>query len=120
MYIINIKDAIELKTPHGKSIKWLLTKEKGTPNFEMRYFEVTKENKPSEDKHPWEHEVFVVRGEGIIKSEGVEKKVGLGDAILIAPNETHQFLNFREGPFGFICIIPNGYEDHIKDKKLNE
>jgi len=120
MYVINVKDAKELKTPHGKSVRWLLSKEKGTPNFEMRYFEVTKGNKPSEGKHPWEHEVFVVRGEGIIKSGGVEKKIELGDAIFIPPNETHQFLNFKEEPFGFICIIPKGCEDNIKDRELNK
>jgi len=93
MYIINIKDAKELKTPHGKSVRWLLSTEIGVPNFEMRYFEVTEESKPSEDKHPWEHEVFVVRGEGIVKAGGEEE------------------------PFGFICVIPKGCEDHIKEKK---
>ena len=117
MYITNIKDSKELKTPYGKSIKWLLTKENGAPNFEMRYFEVTKESKPSEDKHPWEHEVFVVRGKGIIRSGGLEKKVGFGDAIFIPANELHQFSNFEEEPFGFICIIPKGYEDKMKDIK---
>jgi quercetin dioxygenase-like cupin family protein len=116
MYIINIKDAKELKTPHGKSIKWLLSKEDGVPNFEMRYFEVTKASQPSEDKHPWEHEVFVVRGEGIIKSGGIERKVGTGDAIYIPPDEMHQFSNPGEEPFGFICIIPKGCEDKMKGK----
>jgi len=47
-----------------------LSKEIGVPNFEMRYFEVTRESKPSEDRHLWEHEIFVVRGEGSIKSGG--------------------------------------------------
>lgn len=52
MYITNIKGTKELKTPHGKSIRWLLPKEIGVPNFEMRYFEVKKESIPSEEKHP--------------------------------------------------------------------
>jgi quercetin dioxygenase-like cupin family protein len=117
MYIINIKDAKELKTPHGKSIKWLLSKENGVPNFEMRYFEVTRDSAPSEDRHPWEHEVFVVRGEGQIKSGGVERTVRFGDAIYIPPNEMHQFSNFEEEPLGFICIIPKGCEDKMKGKK---
>jgi quercetin dioxygenase-like cupin family protein len=117
MYVMNIRDAEELKTPHGKSIKWLLSKENGVPNFEMRYFEVTKDSKPSEDKHPWEHEVFIVRGEGIVRSGGVEQKVGFGDAIFIPPDELHQFSNFGDEPFGFICIIPKGCEDKMKDKK---
>jgi len=117
MYITNIKNTKELKTPHNKSIRWLLPKEIGVPNFEMRYFEVKKESVPSEEKHPWEHEIFVVRGGGIIKSGGIEKKVKSGDAIFIPPNELHQFSNVKEEPFGFICIIPNGCEDNIKGKK---
>ncbi len=116
MYIINVKDAEELKTPHSKSIRWLLTREIGAPNFEMRYFEITRESEPSEDKHPWEHEVFVVRGEGIVKSGGVERRVKPGDAILIFPNETHEISNLREETLGFVCIIPKGREDHVKGK----
>ncbi len=49
MYITNIKNTKELKTPHNKSIRWLLPKEIGVPSFEMRYFEVKKESVPSED-----------------------------------------------------------------------
>jgi quercetin dioxygenase-like cupin family protein len=117
MYVTNIKDTKELKTPHGKSVRWLLPKEIGVPNFEMRYFEVKKESILSEEKHPWEHEIFVVKGEGTVKSRVIEKKVKPGDAIFIPPNELHQFSNFEEEPFGFICIIPNGCEDNVKEKE---
>jgi len=117
MYVTNIKNTKELKTPSGKSIWWLLPKEIGTPNFEMRYFEVKKGIESDEEKHPFEHEVFVVKGEGIIKSGGIERRVKSGDAVFIAPNEPHQFLNFKENPFGFICVIPNGCEDDRKESK---
>lgn len=117
MYIINVKDAKELKTPHGKLVRWLLSAKTGTPNFEMRYFEVTAESEPSEDKHPWEHEVFVVKGKGNIKSGKIEKRVKPGDAIFIPPNEPHLFLNTRKEPLGFICIIPKGCENNIKGRE---
>jgi len=120
MYMINIKDAKELKTPHGKSIRWLLSEEIGAPNFEMRYFEINKESEPSEDKHSWEHEVFIVKGQGIVKSGGVEKKVKPEDAIFIPASEPHQFSNLKEDPFGSICVIPKGCEDNVKDRKLNQ
>jgi len=117
MYTANIKSTKEQKTPSGKSVWWLLSKEIGTPNFEMRYFEVKKGIKGKEEKHPFEHEVFVVKGEGVIKSGETETKIKPGDAIFIAPNELHQFFNFRKDPVGFICIIPNGCEDHLKNLK---
>lgn len=115
MYVTNIKDTKELKTPSGKSVWWLLPKEIRTPNFEMRYFEVRKEIKSEEEKHPFEHEIFVVKGEGIIKSRGKEIRVKFGDAVFIAPNEPHQFLNRKGNPLGFICVIPNGCEDDRKE-----
>ena len=118
MYIINVDDVEELRTPHGKMVKWLLTKEIGTPNFEMRYFEVSRESKGREEAHPFEHEIYVIKGEGIIKSGEIEYRIKPGDAILILPNEPHQFINCREEPLGFICVIPNGCEDHIKKRKI--
>ena len=40
--------------------------------------------------------MLLVKGEGIIKSGGVDKKAELGDAIFISPNETHQFWIFKK------------------------
>jgi len=114
MYIINIKDVRELRTPGGNSVRYLLSKEIGTPNFEMRYFELKKGAKTAQEVHPWEHEVFVIKGKGIVRGGENERKVRPGDAIFIPPNEVHQFWNFKEELFGFICCIPNGCEDDLK------
>lgn len=120
MYVVNVRDARESKTPHGKSVRWLVTKEVGAPNFEMRYFEIGKESEPSESSHPWEHEVFVVKGEGMVRSGGVERKIEAGDALFIPPHEAHTFWNLREEPLGFICIIPAGCEDNVKPRTEGE
>jgi len=114
LYIINVNDAEESRTPHGKLVKWLLSKEIGAPNFEMRYFELDRRSKGKEEAHPFEHEIYVLKGEGVIMSGGVPHRIKPGDAILILPNEPHQFLNLREEPLAFICVIPKGCEDHIK------
>ena len=110
MYITNVKKTKEEKTRSGVSVWWLLSEEIGVPNFEMRYFEFKKGMHTSYGKHPWEHEVFVVKGEGVIKGKNFEQKIKAGDAIYIAPNEEHQFLNNNDEPFGLICIIPKGAE----------
>ena len=114
MYKTTIRETEELKTPSGKSVWWLLSKEVGTPNFEMRYFEVEKGVEGTEESHPFEHEVFVLKGEGVIKSQDKEVSIKRGDAIYIAPNEFHQFFCLGEESLGFICIIPKGCEDHLK------
>ena len=100
MYINSIKRAREvfINIPGVKdiTIRWLLPPEVGTPNFEMRYFEIKKGGHSPEEKHPWEHEAFVVKGRGIVKGKDEERMVEVGDAILIPPGELHQFRNAGE------------------------
>jgi len=117
MYITDLNKTKLVKTPSGNSIWWLIPKEIGAPNFELRYFEVKANGRTSPGKHSWEHEVFVVKGQGIIRGEEFEEELGSGHAVFISPNEEHQFINPNKEPFGFICVIPKGYEQETK--KLN-
>ena len=110
MYITNVDKTPFNKTKSGNKIWWLLGKEIGVPNYEMRYFEIPPGNKTSPGSHPWEHEVFVIKGKGMVKGSNEEHTLTVGDAVYIAPNEYHQFINNGEEPFGFICVIPKGYE----------
>ena len=114
MFVTNIHRTQALKTPSGKSVWWLLSSEIGTPNFEMRYFEVEKGVEGKEESHPFEHEIFVIKGKGVIKSGQHEVRIEKGDAVYVAPNELHQFFSLEEENLGFICIIPNGCENHLK------
>jgi len=110
MYITNIKKQPYAKTSHGNRIWWLLRREIGVPNYEMRYFEIPPGNVTSPGSHPWEHEIFVGKGKGIVKGSNEEHTLAAGDTVYIAPNEYHQFINDDEVTFGFICVIPKGYE----------
>ncbi len=102
------------KTPKGNSMYWFLTKEIGAKNFEMRYMEIPINGKSSYDKHSYEHEVFVIEGNGIIKGEDNQENLLPGDAVFIPVNEAHQLINTGNTNFGFICLIPTGREDKLK------
>ena len=108
MYVTNIKSTKELKTPSGKSVWWLLPREIGTPNFEMRYFEVKKGVEGKEEKHPFEHEVFVVRGEGVIKSEGREVKLNPGMLSLLLQMSYTSFLILMKSLLALYVLSPMG------------
>jgi mannose-6-phosphate isomerase-like protein (cupin superfamily) len=58
------------------------------------------------DEHPWEHQIFVLSGEGtLVGSEGpVPFKPG--DVIFIAPGEPHQIVNDGDALVEFVCLIP--------------
>lgn len=88
-------------------VRWLITKEMGAPNFAMRLFEMEPGGCSPLHAHPWEHEVFIIEGKGIVICEGKEKKVSVGDAILILPNELHQFKNVGKKPLKFLCLVPH-------------
>ncbi|MGQ9723299.1 MAG: cupin domain-containing protein [Candidatus Jordarchaeum sp.] len=112
MHKINIdevpEESINRVYMRGVSIKYLIVEEFGAPNFEMRYFELQKGGKTSIDQHNYEHEVFVLRGKGKMVVKDKEFLLRPNDAILIESNESHQFYQIGEDPFGFICIVPNG------------
>ena len=123
MHKINI-DEIKEKSINrgyrkGVSIRYLVVEEFGAPNFEMRYFELEKGVATSLDVHPSEHEVFVVRGQGTLILKGKEYPLRPNDALLIEPNEQHQFRHRGDGPFGFICMVPNGISKSKNEVDLN-
>ena len=47
-------------------VRWLITKEMGASNFAMRLFEMKPGGYSPFHSHPWEHEVFVLEGEGLV------------------------------------------------------
>lgn len=123
MYITNINQSKEvfidsLEGVKNTTVRWLLPPEIGVPNFEMRYFEIKEGGHTLLERHPWEHEVFIVKGEGIVRGKDKEKVVKFGDAVFIAPNEIHQFRNAKQEAFGFICLIPKGAAHEALDKKF--
>ena len=87
--------------------KWvLISEEDGAPNFRMRLFEVAPEGFTPYHRHNYEHEVFVLEGQGELVGENETRTFSAGQAILVLPNELHQFKNTGTIPLKFICVIP--------------
>ena len=78
----------------------------GAPRFAMRVFEVAPGSSTPYHSHWWEHEVFVLSGEGIVKGDGDKKSVGGETVVFVAPNEEHSFVNIGNEVLRFICVIP--------------
>jgi len=90
----------------GLSVRWLITKEMGAENFAMRLFEMKPDGYSPRHSHPWEHEVYVLEGEGVVYGGGEEKRFEAGDVIFIPPNEEHQLINTGDKVVRFLCLIP--------------
>jgi quercetin dioxygenase-like cupin family protein len=87
-------------------VRWLITKEMGAPNFAMRLFEMEPKGHSPLHSHPWEHEVFILEGQGLVVSDEGEKKFSAGDVVFILPNEKHQFKNNSKKTLKFLCLVP--------------
>ncbi|UCE73437.1 MAG: cupin domain-containing protein [Methanomassiliicoccales archaeon] len=90
----------------GVTIRWLITKEMGAENFAMRMFEVEPEGHTPLHSHEWEHEVFVLEGEGLVMAQNGEEMLKPGDVIFMPSMEKHQFKNTGPGNLKFLCLIP--------------
>lgn len=90
------------------TIRWLISKKQGAPNFAMRVIELARMgDRIPLHGHPYEHEIFVFEGTGRVLRMDGEDEVGVGEFIYMPKDEQHGFVNDGEGPFRFICVIPN-------------
>jgi quercetin dioxygenase-like cupin family protein len=90
----------------GVKIKWLIDKTVGAPTFAMRHFTVQPGGHTPLHKHDWEHEVYVLEGEGFVKHLDREYPIRPGDAIFVPPNQPHQFRSTEFSRLRFLCIVP--------------
>ena len=88
------------------SMKVLLGRDHGMPNFALRHFVVDPGGHTPHHHHDYEHEVVVLEGSGEADSaEGVQP-IEKGDVLYIAANEPHQFRNAGSSPLEFLCLVP--------------
>ena len=83
----------------------------GAPTFAMRHFTVAPGGHSPHHSHDYEHEVFVIEGEGTIRENEKLHPIKAGDVLYVCPNEIHQFKNTGDTPLKFLCLIPNSAMD---------
>jgi quercetin dioxygenase-like cupin family protein len=98
---------VTMSGANGCSVRWLVGESDGAPNFAMRQFDVQPGGYTPRHSHPYEHEVFVLEGTGVVFEGDVEHSLRAGDVIYVAPNEIHQFRNTGAATLKFLCLVPN-------------
>ncbi|HOV47230.1 MAG TPA: cupin domain-containing protein [Anaerolineae bacterium] len=94
-------------TQPGVGIRWLIAAQDGAPNYAMRVIEVEPGVTFAPHSHPWEHEIYVLEGQGVLMGPGGECPMLPQQAIFIPPDEEHGYRNTGEQTLKFICVIPN-------------
>lgn len=98
---------VEMPGATGCTVRWLVGQQDGAPNFAMRQFEVAAGGYTPKHSHPYEHEVFVLEGQGLVLEGDREHALRAGDVVFVRPDEVHQFRNTGTQPLKFICLVPN-------------
>ena len=106
MRIISYRE-VEAKEVEGSSkfkLRWLNTD--GSSNFAVRHCEIEPGGFSPFHNHPWEHEMFVLEGNGLVVGDKDAAAIGAGDSISIPANEYHQIKNSGENILKILCMIP--------------
>jgi quercetin dioxygenase-like cupin family protein len=106
MKVQNYRQVKAMAAAPGVSMRVVAGPAEGAPTFVMRVFEMQSGCATPLHTHPWEHEIFVLAGKGILKSGGRETPLIEGDAITVLPNEQHSFLGIGKDVFRIICVVP--------------
>lgn len=102
---------VQMEGAKGCTVRQLVGQNDGAPTFAMRQFEVAPGGHTPRHFHPYEHEVFVLEGEGVVFEGDTPHALKAGDVVLVKPDEVHQFRNTGDKPMKFLCLIPNSATD---------
>jgi quercetin dioxygenase-like cupin family protein len=108
MKVINYRqvEAEQASEAEGVTVRWVIGEKDGAPNFAMRVFDVEPGAMTPLHTHDFEHEVFVLSGQGRVYGGGEEALLGEGDTVFVAPMEEHRFVNEGSDSLRFVCVIP--------------
>lgn len=101
------QNPVDMEGAKGCTVRWLVGQQDGAPNFAMRQFEVAVDGHTPRHSHPYEHEVFMLEGEGLVLEGDQTHPLKAGDVVFVAPDEVHQFRNTGQAPLKFLCLVPN-------------
>ena len=97
---------VEMEGAHGVTKRVLISEEDDAPNFILRQFEIEPGGNTPYHSHDFEHEVYVLSGNGLLKTADGDIQLKDGNVVFVPGNEFHQFINTGEKIFRFLCIIP--------------
>lgn len=98
---------VEMEGASRCKVRWLVAEKNGAPTFAMRQFEIAPGGHAPRHAHDYEHEIYVLEGEGAVVDGDRQRTLRPGNVVFVEPNEVHQFCNTGSGVFKVLCLIPN-------------
>ncbi|MBM4458587.1 MAG: cupin domain-containing protein [Chloroflexi bacterium] len=98
----------------GVTARWPIREEDGAPHFAMRVFDVAQGVSTPLHEHWWEHEVYVLAGQGYVEGPEARHELRPGTVVFVPGGEQHHFVNAGAEPLRFICLIPHRWLEGVK------
>lgn len=98
----------KVEDPEAKDvfIRMLIGPDDGADKFHMRLFRVLPGGHTPRHLHDWEHENYIISGQGRVMTPDGPRPVGPGDVVFIEAGIKHQYQNAGDEDFVFLCLIP--------------
>lgn len=107
MLIKNTWDVALEPVQEGIGIRWVISDKDQAPNFAMRIIEIEPGITFKPHQHPYEHEIYVLEGEGwVTDASGDVNAMHPGAALFVPADEVHGYRNPGTKTLKFICVIP--------------
>lgn len=100
------QEKVEQEDAKGVYIRWLISEKDGAPTFAMREFELEPSGHTPYHSHAWEHELFILSGNGVVVGVDGEMPLEPGTTVFVPGGETHSFKNTGTENLRFLCLIP--------------
>ncbi len=97
---------VAMEGAEGVIIREIITAREGAPTFAMRVFEVEPGGHTPLHEHDYEHEIFILEGQGEVTEGQRVYDLNPGSTLLIRSGTPHQFRNPGDSLLRFICLIP--------------
>jgi quercetin dioxygenase-like cupin family protein len=110
----DFRDAKAQSVYDGVTMRVVIGPDDGAPYFTMRVFELEAGRTSPHHSHWWEHEVFVLSGQGIVKTEQGDVPISHGSTVFVPGGEMHQFRNTGDDILRFICLIPQEWLGEVE------
>jgi len=112
MEVINREHCTPFITKDGSTIRELLAhRNSSIRNQSLAEATVPPGVKTQLHLHPQTEEIYyILRGQGLMQLNGIERTVGPGDAIAIPPGIPHCIENNHSEDLVFLCCCAPGYE----------
>jgi quercetin dioxygenase-like cupin family protein len=89
---------------NGVKVQELVGEGQGSKRFNLRMYTVAKGGHTNVDQHEYEHQLYVLKGRGVLKKKGGDVFMRTGDAVFIPANSQHQFVNEYDEPLIYLMF----------------